>query len=401
MHDDDRDLSQPPSATTVTRTLSPRDVALYAVSVGADPVLHGDPDLRLVYERHPRFAPLPALAIVAAHDAISLLGAAAMRERVPGYAQERALHGEHYVRLSRPLRAGGVYETPAARPVRVTPKSGGDAAVVVLETETRRRKRRPGGRQAGGRQAAGGADADAQAAGEVVAVNQFTSFVLGAALGPAAREWTAPGAERRPAAAVAANAPPAPARPPDVSARLRVPTSAAALYRLNGDLNPLHVDPAAVPAGRFDGRPILHGLATLGASLLLLARAAGRDPLAAREVKCRFSSHVFPGDVLVVEGWRAAEGEGEGGGGRIVFRTMVERGAAAAAGRGAGARAGAEASALSAAAAGGATGERAAAISQAAVSFFSAEEMRWFELEDAAEEGEQEAPSAGASWSRL
>jgi len=80
---------------------------------------------------------------------------------------------------------------------------------------------------------------------------------------------------------------------------------------------------------------------------------------------------------------------------------MVERGAAAAAGRGAGARAGAEASALSAAAAGGATGERAAAISQAAVSFFSAEEMRWFELEDAAEEGEQEAPSAGASWSRL
>jgi acyl dehydratase len=344
----------PENTSVATRTLTPKDVALYACSVGADPVIHGDADLRLVYERHPLFGrALPALAIVAAHDAVALLGPAKMRERVPGYAQERALHGEHYVKLERPLRAGETYETPRARVVRVTPKSRGEAAVVVLRTETTTTatsKRR-----------------------RLVAVNEFTSFVLGAGLqGSAEKEWVDGGGNnntnKRPRAAVASNDPPPDNAPPDATARFQVPTAAAALYRLNGDLNPLHVDPAAVPA-RFSGRPILHGLGTLGMSLLLLARAAGVDPTAAREVKCRFSAHVFPGDTIVVEGWRRDEGddeEEEEGQGRVrfVFRTTVERAGGAGGGNG---------------------GERAVAISQAAVSFFTDEEMRRFEIEEEAE----------------
>jgi acyl dehydratase len=360
----DDELLQQPRPPITRCTLTPKDLALYALSVGADPVAHSSNsggDLSLVYERHPRFGrALPGLAIVVAHDAVSAMGRDAMRARVPGYSQERALHGEHYLRLERPMTAAVVasssssedcgssschYETSAARVVAVAPKSGGEAAVVVLRTETWRR-RRQGRRQP-----------------VLVAVNEFTSFVLGAGLAPNAKPWVAPGAiGRRASEAVAANDPPPSA--PDLTARFTVPTSAAALYRLNGDLNPLHIDPLAVPS-RFGGRPILHGLATLGMSLLLLARSAGLDPTSAREVKCRFSAHVYPGDEIVVEAWRQqGEEEEEEGDGRLrfVFRTRVER-------RG-----------------GSGEEESAVAISQAAVSFFTDEEMRRFDREDQQEE---------------
>jgi acyl dehydratase len=350
-------MADPPPV--VTRTLTAKDVALYASSIGADPVVHGDADLRLLYERHPRFGrALPAVAIVAAHDAVGLLSPQAMRERVPGYAQERALHGEHYVRLERPLRAGKTYETPRARVVRVTPKSRGESAVVVLRTTTA---------TAAASQRRRGA-----AAKEVVAVNEFTSFVLGAGLqGSAEKEWVARDSDSSGSSPAPPRPPPGDdAAPPDFTARWRVPTGAAALYRLNGDLNPLHVDPAAVPAGRFGGRPILHGLCTLGASALLLARAAGLDPTAVRELRCRFSAHVFPGDAIVIEAWRRSEvqeeqGE-EGSRPRFVFRTIVERGGG-----------------------GGSDGqssEQAVAISQASASFFTDEEMRRFEIEEEQEQ---------------
>ncbi|MEV5829443.1 MaoC/PaaZ C-terminal domain-containing protein [Spirillospora sp. NPDC052242] len=71
----------------------------------------------------------------------------------------------------------------------------------------------------------------------------------------------------------------------------------AALYRLCGDRHAIHIDPDAARAIGQE-RPILHGLCTMAASLLVLARGIGAHPADLRVASCRFTAPVVPGDVL-------------------------------------------------------------------------------------------------------
>lgn len=78
----------------------------------------------------------------------------------------------------------------------------------------------------------------------------------------------------------------------------------ALIYRLNGDKNPLHVDPSMAAMGGFKA-PILHGLCTYGISCKILLEQFGQgDPELFRNLSGRFTSHVFPGETLVVEAWK-------------------------------------------------------------------------------------------------
>jgi acyl dehydratase len=77
---------------------------------------------------------------------------------------------------------------------------------------------------------------------------------------------------------------------------------------LSGDLNPLHLDPAAAKRGGFD-RPILHGLCTYGiATRSLVNGPLDGDVNRLKEFKARFSSSVYPGDTLTTEGWKTDTG---------------------------------------------------------------------------------------------
>jgi len=73
----------------------------------------------------------------------------------------------------------------------------------------------------------------------------------------------------------------------------------AVLYRLTGDLHPIHIDPEVAQANSFE-RPILHGLCTLGIAARMIAEAAGTHPANLRELEARLSSPVLPGDVVEV-----------------------------------------------------------------------------------------------------
>ncbi|QIM72312.1 MaoC family dehydratase [Bordetella trematum] len=240
-----------------------RDVLLYAATLG----LGEDPldarHLRFLQAEAPRV--FPTFAVTVGYPGLW------MRDPAAGIDWRRMVHAEQRMRLHRELLPA---ETLTARHevTHVTDKGAGKGALVVV----RRRL--------------------TDAAGHEVAELEQTSFCRGDG---------GFGAGDTPPEAL----PACPARAPDAQMALRTLPQQALLYRLNGDMNPLHADPAVAAAAGFD-RPILHGLCTYG----LAARAvmqcfggqAGAERLARLDV--RFSQPVFPGERLRVRLWQEADG---------------------------------------------------------------------------------------------
>jgi acyl dehydratase len=91
----------------------------------------------------------------------------------------------------------------------------------------------------------------------------------------------------------------------------------ALLYRLSGDLNPLHADPAFAREAGFERGPILHGLCTYG----FLARAAiinacDGDGARMTVFEGQFKRPIWPGQTLQTHGY-------ELGPGRVVLRAYA------------------------------------------------------------------------------
>lgn len=101
---------------------------------------------------------------------------------------------------------------------------------------------------------------------------------------------------------------PAPEGPPDHEVHYATGPGQALIYRLTGDRNPLHTDPAFAARGGFD-RPILHGMCTYGfTARALLHTVCGGDPARFGSMEGRFSAPVLPGDRLTVAIWRDETG---------------------------------------------------------------------------------------------
>jgi acyl dehydratase len=73
----------------------------------------------------------------------------------------------------------------------------------------------------------------------------------------------------------------------------------ALLYRLSGDLNPLHADPDFAAMVGFPQGPILHGLCTYGfVARAIVQRACGGDANKLKAFGVLFRKPVWPGDVI-------------------------------------------------------------------------------------------------------
>jgi (3R)-3-hydroxyacyl-CoA dehydrogenase / 3a,7a,12a-trihydroxy-5b-cholest-24-enoyl-CoA hydratase / enoyl-CoA hydratase 2 len=254
-----------------------KDLSLYALGVGAGQNPLDGGELQYVYENAgDGFKALPTFAVV---PALSMVFEMYKRgETAPGlnYGFDRILHGEQYTEVRRPLPSSGKL-THKAKIKDIWDKGKGAVVVTAITTS----------------------DED----GNELFYNELTTFVRGAG------GW---GGERGPSADVNV----APDRKPDAVVEEKTSEAQALLYRLSGDINPLHADPGFAKAFGFD-RPILHGLCTFGFAARHVIRAMSKnDPRYFKSIKVRFSESVFPGETLVTEMWK----EGD----KIVFRCKVK-----------------------------------------------------------------------------
>lgn len=226
-----------------TNVYAARDAILYALSVGAKAT-----DLDMVYERDLRVMPTFGLTLgLWAVQAAGELGA---------YDPRRTLHVGQELLVRKSLPASGGIET-SAKISSVWDK--GSAALVEVS----------------------------------VTSEFFDAVYLIYAVGAGGF-----GGERGQTSAV---------QPPigDPDLHLSEPTreDQAALYRLTGDLHPVHIDPEVARASGFD-RPILHGLCTLGTVTRAIAKRSGHHPAALVRLSARFTAPVYPGALLEVDCYR-------------------------------------------------------------------------------------------------
>ena len=238
------------------------DVILYALGVGARP----PKELDLVYEeRGP--AVLPTFALIPNWWAVKDLRSAMAVEGIP------IVHAYQSLELTRPMPAEGTVTTEA-----VVTAVWDKGKHTYVETSSR------------------GVDREG-----VLFTATSGTMILG--LGG----W---GGERGPSSGGSAY----PQHPPDVSVDDQVRVEQAAIYRLCGDRNPLHIDASRARAAGFDD-VFLHGLCTLGfAARAIVSSTADGDPSRLRRISCRFASPVAVDAPLTTEIWR---GETE-----LVFRTI-------------------------------------------------------------------------------
>lgn len=252
-----------------------RDSIIYNLGLGAK---SNEP--QYVYENDLKFQVLPTFVVIPSMQGIART--LKMYELVDNYDYTKLLHGEQYFKIAQngSLATNGSLKT-IVKPLQVSDKRG-KGAVIVSGSETYDMK-----------------------TNKLVCINEGSFFVRGA---------SAPGTKNRsfaPRAKFATTVFKAPSNaPPTLELDISTTTDQAAIYRLSGDYNPLHIDPKAARAAGFL-KPILHGLGTLGVTIKALYETFG----AIGEVKVRFTAPVFPGDKLKVKTWQGADGI-------VIFQTL-------------------------------------------------------------------------------
>lgn len=246
----------------LTSEYSEKDVALYALSIGAarDPL--DDSELSFVYENHGSFRTLPTFGITFPFNVLSQIIS------VPGlnFNPMMLLHGEQYLEVRNPIPTAAKVTSKA---VVTGLYDKGSGVTVVIDAIS----------------------SDATTGKELV-FNRFTLFIRGIG---------GYGGDRGPTPESFAP----PSRAPDAIVKEKTLDNQALIYRLgSGDLNPIHADPAMAAMGAFP-KPILHGMCSYGhAARAVLKTFANNDPALFKSINSRMSKHVFPGETLITEMWR-------------------------------------------------------------------------------------------------
>ncbi|XP_030379354.1 peroxisomal multifunctional enzyme type 2 [Scaptodrosophila lebanonensis] len=253
-----------------------KDLILYALGIGAS--VKNSNDLRFLYENDSDFSAIPSFFVLP--GLLLTMSSPLVGNALPqsGADLSNILHGEQYLEICDDLPLDGQLVTKG-KVFDVMDKGSG--AVVVTNCETFDEN------------------------GRLLAKNQSSIFVVGAGKF---------GGKKEPITGVVPLGV-TPKRSPDSSIQYTTSLDQAALYRLSGDLNPLHIDPNFARVAGFK-TPILHGLCSLGFSVrAVLAKYADNNSSLFKAIKVRFVAPVIPGQTLKVDMWKENT--------RIHFRTSI------------------------------------------------------------------------------
>lgn len=234
-----------------------KDIALYNTAIGATELEHVYENTRGGIRVIPSFAVIPPFPALPASVPVT------------GINPMMVLHGEQKIIIKkRPLP----YKAETVTEAQITELfDKGKGALYRIATTTRTK------------------------AGEELFDNVFSAFVRGAG-GFGGEKGPDPGNEP-------------PDRAPDAVIEQQTLPIQHLLYRLTGDVNPLHVDPNFAKMAKFD-RPILHGLCTFGFVLRAALKACvnGEDAKL-KEYEVRFKDVVYPGEKIITKVWKMGGGK--------------------------------------------------------------------------------------------
>ncbi|CAL1276878.1 unnamed protein product [Larinioides sclopetarius] len=237
---------------------------LYALAVGMSTK---EPSaLDFLYENSDNFKILPTFGTIAGMN--SLFSSDVLREQIEKLNGDptRLLHGEQYLELYQPFSPSAAL-TSKCRLVDVLDKGSG--AVVIVEEDTFNENN------------------------QLVMHSEWTIFLVGAGNFGGKRSTDKGKKVQSP-----------PNRKPDAVVEEKTSIDQAALYRLCGDKNPIHIDPSFAAVGGFS-EPILHGLCSLGyAARHVLKQYANYDVKLFKAIMARFANPILPGHTLRTEMWK-------------------------------------------------------------------------------------------------
>lgn len=260
------ELAKSFSAQSSVLTYDHSHIILYALAVG---ISTKEPDhLKFLFEGSEDFCALPTFCIIPAQKAVfEVLG-----DSIPGLEVDlvKVLHGEQYMEIFQPIPTSGELIS-VAKIADILDKGFGAAVLINVETFNKKK--------------------------EKIAFNQFNILLMGSGNFGGLRSSPA----EKPIIRI-------PNREPDMSIQQATSVNQAAMYRLCGDFNPLHIDPKFAALGGHP-QPILHGLCSLGFAVRhVMKNYADNDPTLVNSIKVRFSKPFSPGHTLKTEMWKGNEG---------------------------------------------------------------------------------------------
>ena len=233
---------------------SERDLIVYALGIGFT-----KDNLEFVYEGSKDFKAFPTYGVILPSNA----GAEAFLSTKANFAM--VVHGEQTLLMHNPLPKGGAVQTTATLEGVYDKGSGG---LIVMRFDSRDKTGAP------------------------VCTNWVSAFVRGSG------GFGGPAQPKKDLPAI-------PSRSPDMVFDAETEVNQAALYRMSGDRNPLHIDPAIAKMVGFQ-EPILHGLCTYGVVCRRFIQEVFKgDSGKVKSYSARFSSPVIPGEKLQIKAWQA------------------------------------------------------------------------------------------------